>query len=96
MQPNDAAIFLADCLHYCIDHFIPQRKINMFSSSHPWLNDRCRNAVERKNKAYGHSDFGMLAKECSQILLEEYHRHRSHQHEAQIIEKRQQKMVETE
>ena len=69
MQPNDAAIFLADCLHYCIDHFIPQRKINMFSSSHPWLNDLCRNAVERKIKLTVILILGYLQKNVVRFCL---------------------------
>ena len=71
MSANNAAIFLADHLHYCIEHFIPSRAIGNSSSSHPWFNERCRAAVQRKNAAFESSDFGVVARDCSHTLLQE-------------------------
>jgi len=50
---------------------IPRKKIETRKCTHPWLNDRCRKAVERKNAAEGTATFAQERATCTQIFNEE-------------------------
>ena len=40
--------------------------------AHPWLNDSCRRALERKRDAFGTSSFEFCRDECSRVYLEDF------------------------
>ncbi len=48
---------------------IPQTWITDKVYAHPWLNDACRRALEKKHTAEGTADFPRLRDECSQTFL---------------------------
>ena len=41
-------------------------------STHPWLNDRCVQAVQKKTAAERIADYQACLEECSKTFLEEY------------------------
>ena len=48
---------------------IPRRVISERKSSHPWINDRCLEAIAVKNASLGAVDFASKAVSCSAILF---------------------------
>jgi len=51
---------------------IPCRSFCDYKGKHPWLNDRCRNAIATKHAHEGTPHFTFQRDRCSQILTEEY------------------------
>ncbi len=49
---------------------IPSRVIKDKVWAHPWLNDACREALQRKRNAFGTTDFPRLRDECSRTYLQ--------------------------
>ena len=62
-------------LHLC--KYIPYAKRKMKKQSHPWLNDRCREAIARKNDKEDRDDdeYRDAAKSCAEVLADEYQRY---------------------
>ena len=54
---------------------IPFRVVNAKVLAHPWLNDSCVRALQRKRKAFGSPTFELRRDECSQVFLEAYYRY---------------------
>ncbi len=52
--------------------FVPTRFLYEKIATHPWLNQRCVDAIEKKRKAEGVADFTSAAEKCSDILFEEF------------------------
>jgi len=50
---------------------IPRKQIVNKKSTHPWLNDRCKNAIKKKNSAEGTVHFEKEQRLCTRILGEE-------------------------
>ena len=50
---------------------IPRRAIKCKKSSHPWLNARCRMAIQRKNEAEKTDTFVQENQKCTEILHQE-------------------------
>ena len=59
-------VWLLLCTH------IPYEEIHTKKSSHPWLNNKCEDAIRAKNAAEGTSGFASARNECSTILASEY------------------------
>ena len=57
-----------------IFRFIPSKIINDIKSSHEWLDDVCRRLIRRKRAAWGTDEFRVARDECTQGLLDAYHR----------------------
>ena len=55
--------------------FIPKILVTDGSHSHPWLDDRCRQAILRKRLARGTPEFLSLRDSCSRILMESYEKY---------------------
>ena len=53
----------------------PFRVVNAKVLAHPWLNDSCVRALQRKRKAFGSPTFELRRDECSQVFLEAYYRY---------------------
>jgi len=51
--------------------YIPQKQITSKKSTHPWLNERCKNAILKKNQAEGTTRFDYEQVQCTKILGEE-------------------------
>ena len=52
--------------------FIPYESKEIQKSSHPWLNDRCKDLALAKQAAFGTSIFAEKKDACSKGLFEEY------------------------
>ena len=48
--------------------YVPVRKVTETKFTHPWLNDRCVQAVKRKREAEGIPDYRSRVVECSKIF----------------------------
>ena len=47
----------------------------MRKQSHPWLNEKCREAIEKKNEAEDTPSFEDARSSCAQVLAAEYQKH---------------------
>ena len=72
---EDALQFFMETLWLLLCIFIPYTEIKIEKRSHPWLNERCSQAILEKNQAENTEAFDAKRKACSQILSEEYKRH---------------------
>jgi len=55
--------------------YIPRRRLDITKKSHPWVNDRSRNAIREKNDAEGTDGFNAAATKCAKVLSEEREKH---------------------
>ena len=69
---EDALDFFMDHLWLLLCTHIPYQEIVFHKKSHPWLNAKCKEAIEKKNAAEDSPEFQALQKECRQVLTEEY------------------------
>ena len=42
---------------------------------YPWLNERCEEAIRKKNATEGKAEFRTQQAECSKVMAEEYQKH---------------------
>jgi len=68
---EDALIVFMEILWNLLLKHITQKVITCKKSSHPWLNERCRASICKKNAAEGTEAFKDVQAECTKILLEE-------------------------
>ena len=57
---------------------IPRRQLNITKKSHPWINDRSRNAIREKTNDEGTDGFKAAATKCAKFLSEEREKHVQH------------------
>ena len=69
---DNSAQRLLDTITEGIDRFIPSRMISKTISTHPWINDRCRRAIDSRLGAAGTVFEISKRDECSRVLVEEY------------------------
>ena len=50
--------------------FIPEREVPERKSMHPWINERCLEAIRAKNASVGTDDFAARAMACSAVIFE--------------------------
>jgi len=55
--------------------YIPRRKIDIMKRSHPWMNDRSKQAIMEKNNAEGTPRFVTASAKCATVLAEERTKH---------------------
>ena len=55
--------------------YIPYKAVHNYKKSHPWLNDRCEKAIEKKNACEGQESFSDAQQECSHVMADEYHKY---------------------
>ncbi len=67
--PDDATADMTQVILDIVAEHIPQTWITDKVYAHPWLNDNCRVALERKHAAEGTADFPRHRDECSQTFL---------------------------
>ena len=72
---EDALIFFLETIWYLLITHISRRKITVTKRSHPWLNEKSKEAIRRKNQAEGTEAFDRERKNCMQILATERARH---------------------
>ena len=68
---DDSVNYFLEVLWTLLVKHIPRKGIDCKRSSHPWLNSRCRAAIEKKNKAEHADSFQSAQQRCQGILLEE-------------------------
>ena len=72
---EDALNYFMEILWALLCTHIPFEEINFVKTSHPWLNERCREAIQRKNDSEGTAEFDENRHSCSKILAAEYKVH---------------------
>ena len=77
LAPNgdDATSMMVQRILEAVALTIPSRIITDKVWAHPWLNDSCVRALERKREAFGSPTFEIRRDECSQVFLEAYYRY---------------------
>ena len=65
---DDATQALADHITSTAKKFIPTRTLHGTTSTHPWLDDDCRNAIHAKEQAYGTPHFKTATEKCNATL----------------------------
>ena len=65
---EDALAYFLEILWLHLVKFIPRKSIVTRKSTHPWLNEKCKEAVLRKNRAEGTGNFGTECENCNRIL----------------------------
>jgi len=68
---EDSFNYFLDVLWLHLVKHIPRQRIKSKKSSHPWLNERCRKAIARKNAAEGTINFSEEQQRCTKTLNEE-------------------------
>ena len=68
---EDALALFQEVLWNHLLKYIPRRTIRTTKRSHPWLNERSKEAIRKKNEAEGSELFEAECKKCMQVLAEE-------------------------
>ena len=70
-----------DALHFfmevfnCLQKHVPYKTIRQERKSHPWLNEKCEEAVTAKRRCEGTDQFIEAQAKCAQVLTEEYQKY---------------------
>ena len=72
LDPDAATKTFTDYVLSTAKKFIPFRLVQTYKSSHPWLNDICKELVAKKRAAFGTLGYQVRQAECSAGLLREY------------------------
>ena len=72
LDPDAATKTFTDYVLSTAKKFIPFRLVQTYKSSHPWLNDICKEFVAKKRAAFGTPAYQVRQAECSAGLLREY------------------------
>ena len=68
---EDAINYFLDILWTMLLKFIPRKEVEWKKSSHPWINDRCKKAIQEKARAEDTDKYEKMNERCSEILREE-------------------------
>ena len=69
---DTATAKITDYIISAARRFIPVSLRTVYKSTHPWVNKRCKDAVEAKRNAEGTPSYGDTLKACSEVILEEF------------------------
>ena len=72
---DDAAADITQVILDTVAEHIPIHKITDKVYAHPWLDDTCRLALQRRNDAEGTPNYNKARDECSQTFLEARSKH---------------------
>ena len=72
MDVDSAAVCLSDVIMEILRKHVRHKRSRMTVSSHPWLNDRCRQAIADRIAAKGTLGDATARDNCSKILWEEH------------------------
>ena len=70
--PSEGARRFGKLLQVILERHIPCEVLHEHVQPHPWLSDRCRDAVVSKRRAHGTAQQRETADLCSAVLLEEF------------------------
>ena len=70
-----AASFFMEMLWMNLCTYIPYEQIEIRKKSHPWLNSKCKAAIQAKNVAENTDSFIEARKRCAQVLAQEHQAH---------------------
>ena len=73
---DDAVKYFTDLLWYLCLKFIPSETIKVSKRSHPWLNERCKVAIEKKHSLQDTGRSQQATEECAVVLAEEYRKYK--------------------
>lgn len=71
-NPDSAAKAFADIILSTASANIPRRIATVAKSSHPWINEKCIEAISKKCQAHGTDTFQEASIRCSQTLQAEF------------------------
>ena len=69
---DQATAHFTDFLLETARRFVPQELLEEKKRTHPWVNDRCKKALEAKQEAEGSSEYAEETQRCSKVFREEY------------------------
>ena len=69
---DDAASHVTRAIMDTLRKHVRHKKSKVRVSTHPWLNDRCREAIDKRIAARGTASETVARDECAQVLHEEY------------------------
>ena len=72
LDADEMAQRFVDEIIVCLDRFVPTKDIFTNTSAHPWLNDKCRQAIDAKLDAIGTFREVEARDSCSQTLVHEH------------------------
>ena len=72
---DSAVNYFLDVLMAVCQKFIPQSVVELRKSSHPWLDNKCAQAIQAKNDAEGTDSFPAASQTCSTVLNAAYRAH---------------------
>ncbi len=72
LSVDEAAAHVNKVIMEVLRKHVRHKRSKVRISTHPWLNDRCREAIEAKNAAMGSENEHIARDKCSKILSEEY------------------------
>ncbi len=72
LEPDAAAATMVDTILAFVRQCIPTKYITDKVWAHPWLNNACKGALQRKRAAFGTADFPRVRDECSRTFLDAY------------------------
>ena len=71
----DAFSFFMETLWYQICTFIPYEELLLKKKSHPWLDEKCATAIQKKNAAEGTPYFDEERQKCQKVIAESFQIH---------------------
>ena len=72
---EDALTYFMEMLWLNLCTYIPYECKTLKKQSHPWLNNRCEEAIREKNASESSEKFKEASKQCAATLTEEYNKH---------------------
>jgi len=68
---EDSLTFFLEVLWLLLTKYIPRKITHVKKSSHPWLNQKCKDAIAKKNDAEGSEQFVDARKKCLDVIKSE-------------------------
>ena len=72
---DDAAKYFLEMLWFTLCNHIPYEEVSIHKRSHPWLNQKCEEAINAKNAAESTENYAEMRQKCTEVLTGEYQKH---------------------
>ncbi len=88
LSVDDAERHFHNNVFAMLERHIPRRELYERKSSHPWINERCLEAIRTKNDSAGSERFALQTALCSGVLFEEFVAYTQRMRDKSLGEKR--------
>ena len=78
LHPDTAVMQFNATLQSAMEKSVPQKIIKQRQSTHPWLNNRVKEAVRKKNQASSTQHAATAARNCTRVISEERYKWEQH------------------